>query len=963
MAWVPLGPACIPNGQLGYDLSGRGPVAGRVTCLALDPTDPDNTIYIGTANGGVWRSKDVGKTWTPLMDDKVSMAIGAMMFHPADSNLLYVATGEGNRGGETFFGNGLMIYNVSADTWSLRIEASLQKMRCSQMAMMGSGASTRIVLATAAGVIESINDGVNFTPIPVTGSKAPNGVMAGLQLVAAHAAQPERLYAAVRRDGVYYREGTGAFTQVPQGVPGGLPNTGVDNVIVAVAPSDPSIVYAAIGDKTNFNLIGMFRSIDHGASWTQVTTPSADVKQTFYNFALAIHPTDPATLYFCETRIWKSTNSGQNWEKINEPRNGTPGIHADQHALLIHPTKPNRLWAGNDGGVWYSENAGDTWMHRNRGLQINQYYSLANHPTETIVLVGAQDNGTQRCEGTPAWNLVGFGDGFFVAIDQQDPRYWYRSYVFQPDPAKSELDAIFRSDQSGGADSFTKIVSGIATNDTTDADPFYVPFVIDPKQTNVLYLGTSKLYRTENRGDRWTAIKQMDGTDFTTGNKAANAISAIEVNPKNSNEVYVGTADGRVFHLVRQNDGKFQVNPRPGPFGGELIGDIAVPTTAGNNPPSQKVYVGVGSPRGPGQAPPSLPNGRIFFSDNQGSTWQNRGTPQMNLTIQGFLLGHQENPVNAIITDPSNPAHVYIGCQPGVFKSIDEGANWTAFNEGLPNTAIADLQLHDGRRLLRAATSGRGVWEIPIDAPPTITAVRVHVRDSLVDAASQGQPTPPTAPNPLKPDEQTKAFDSVDLKLDTPSLFSGEYQKPVSTVDYTENGAADFIAFAQFTNEGLRSSKTSKVYVQVHSRGPAPAVDVTVRVFAATKSGSSYPPLDPNFWNDTFSAPESDFVAWKPIGVNQTIPRIPAGQPAVVTWDWEMPFGATDTVGLLTVVAATGDPVAENSFDAEQVARSNRHVALKEVDVALPEAFFVVLGVLLVVGVAAAVTGIAVAAS
>ena len=99
MAWVPLGPACIPNGQLGYDSTGRGPVGGRVTCIALSPTDPDNTIFIGTANGGVWRSNDVGKTWTPLMDDKVSMSIGAMQFHPTQPNLLYVATGEGNRGG------------------------------------------------------------------------------------------------------------------------------------------------------------------------------------------------------------------------------------------------------------------------------------------------------------------------------------------------------------------------------------------------------------------------------------------------------------------------------------------------------------------------------------------------------------------------------------------------------------------------------------------------------------------------------------------------------------------------------------------------------------------------------------------------------------------------------------------------------------------------------------------------
>jgi Sortilin, neurotensin receptor 3, len=952
MAWVPLGPACIPNGQLGYDSTGRGPVGGRVTCIALSPTDPDNTIFIGTANGGVWRSSDVGKTWTPLMDDKVSMSIGAMQFHPTQPNLLYVATGEGNRGGETFFGNGLMIHDTVADTWSLRIQAPLQKMRCSQMALQTTGASTRILLATGGGILESIDDGLNWNVLPVTGAAPSIGVMSALQLVPAQGAQPERLLVGVRWNGIYARTGAGAFAPVPKDVPGGLPSANVDNVAIAVAPNTPSIVYAALGNSSA-GLVGIFRSTDSGATWQPVTPPSADVKQTFYNFVLAIDPTNPATIYFCETRIWKSTNSGVNWEKINEPRNGTPGIHADQHALVVHPTKAQRVWAGNDGGVWYSENGGDTWTHRNRGLQINQYYSLANSPTDTVLLVGAQDNGTQRFEGQPAWNLVGFGDGFFCAIDQADPRYWYRSYVFQPDAAQNELDAIFRSDKAGDVDSFSRIVSGIGANDTTDRDPFYVPFIIDPSQTNVLYLGTSKLYRTDNRGDRWAAVKKTDGTDFTTGNLRANAISAIAVNPKDSNEVYVGTSDGRLFHLVRQGNGQYQVNPRPGPFGGELVGDIAVPKTPGANPPSQSVYVGIGSPRDASQPPPSIAAGRIFFSNNQGAAWQNRGSAQLNQTLQGFLLDHRENPVNAIATDPANPGHVYIGCQPGVFRSVDEGANWTPFNDGLPNTAVADLQFHEGRRLLRAATSGRGVWEIPVDAPPAAGTVTIHVRDSLVDAGRQ--PTPLTAPNPIKPGADVKAFDSVDLKVDTPFPIFGGFQTPKSTVDYTEGGAADFIAFQQFSDDSPRSTTTSRVYVQVQSRGPAPATDVSVRVFAAKKIDGNFAPLDNLFWTNVFDGNAGQFSMWKPIGDKQVLSQIPVALPSVVKWDWETPFDSGDTIGLLTVISAPGDPVAEASLDVEQVVRNNRHVALKEVTVGLPDAFFAVLGILLVVGLAVGV--------
>jgi hypothetical protein len=157
------------------------------------------------------------------------------------------------------------------------------------------------------------------------------------------------------------------------------------------------------------------------------------------------------------------------------------------------------------------------------------------------------------------------------------------------------------------------------------------------------------------------------------------------------------------------------------------------------------------------------------------------------------------------------------------------------------------------------------VWEISVDAPAAADDVRVHVRDSLVDAGTQ--PTPPTAPNPIAPGEEVKAFDSIDLKIDTPFPVFGSFQTPKSTVDYTENGAADFIAFHHFSDDSPRSSKSSRVYAQVHSRGPAPALGVSVRVFAAKKTNGSFPQLDANFWTDVFGGTADAFTTWKPIGL------------------------------------------------------------------------------------------------
>ena len=128
MAWVPLGPACIPNGQLGYDSMGRGPVAGRVTCLALKPDDPDNTIYVGTANGGVWRSTDIGKTWTPLMDDKLSMSIGAMR----SIHLIPIPTSRPAGTAPVRRSSATVLHSNTAPTRSAALQGPLQKMRCSQ---------------------------------------------------------------------------------------------------------------------------------------------------------------------------------------------------------------------------------------------------------------------------------------------------------------------------------------------------------------------------------------------------------------------------------------------------------------------------------------------------------------------------------------------------------------------------------------------------------------------------------------------------------------------------------------------------------------------------------------------------------------------------------------------------------------------------------------------------------------
>lgn len=962
--WFPLGPSCVVDGQLGYESTGRGPVAGRVTAVALAPDDPDHTVYIGTAMGGVWRSTDAGLSWTPMTDNQLSLSVGAMAVEPTagSHHRLYVAAGEGNRGGEIFAGTGVLVYDPTANTWELKRDIGphtwLDNIRSTAIVLDSRPpALMRILVGCTRGLIESTDDGATWNQIPVGPSSNVSSVVfdPGIDPTIA------RLYVAIWGKGIFRQIGNAGFTQVPKGPPDGISNAGnLGRITLALSPSSPLVIYAVCA-ATDGSVLGIYRSFDGADHWHSIPLPSADIKQGQYNVAFAVHPTQLATFLYGETKLWLSENSGADWDLVNEPRDGTEGIHSDQHAVVFNPSDPTKVWAGNDGGVWFSSDGGRHWRDRNRGLHTMQYYALAQHPVhESLLLAGSQDNGTQRFTGHPGWNLVNDGDGFFCAIDPQEPQYWYSSYVFQLDPQKNELQAIYRSNEAGDPDSWDLIVDGISSSDTTPDDPFYVPFVIDPSQTNVLYLGTTKLYRTTNRGGRWRPIKREDdGLDFSTGTTTSQVITAIAVNPRASNVIYVGTADGQFYHLLLMPSGKWKVSqplapvdPLDLPRG--YISDIAVAPDPTTNPP-KKVYVAIGSPHY--GAIDTYAGGRIFSSDDEGAHWVRLGGPALDRTITGVTISHQSNAVNAIAIDPDNPTHVYIGCNSGIFKSDLEGNSWQDCTDNLPNVAVADLQIHAAGRLLRAATIGRSVWErsirVPAAAPP---AVDLFIRDSIVDLGRGTTPSGIT--DPLHPGDQITFHSGADIKLDTPFPVVGGFQTPKSTIDYTPGGAIDYIGFQRLGHDNARRATTSRLYVQILNRGPDDADNVVVRAFYGMKTAAGYVDLPADFWTAFPNSDPSDTTAWRPIGPKREIVKLPQSEPMVVSWDWDVPSGfgtATDIgddVGLFVVVGCASDPVNETRRDVNLVARENKHVALREISVGLPSVVLVGLILVLLGGAA-----------
>jgi hypothetical protein len=430
-------------------------------------------------------------------------------------------------------------------------------------------------------------------------------------------------------------------------------------------------------------------------------------------------------------------------------------------------------------------------------------------------------------------------------------------------------------------------------------------------------------------------------------------ITAIAVSRSNPSIVYVGTADGRFFRLERGADQLWTMVERtaglPAISSADVISDIAIHPTD-----PDRVYVAIGYAHLAWAQLLQVPTGRIFFSVDAGQNWQARGSNQMNVNASGITIDHRANPVNAITIDQDHPTHVYIGCDVGVFRSTDEGANWTAWHENLPNSSVSDLQIHQPSRIIRATMRGRSTWERRLDAPAAVPPlVDLYLRDNPIDVARRD--TPQDEADPLSTTGRVKWHSSVDIKLDAPAFLTGSYQTPASTVDYTPSGAIDYIGFERIEHEDPREQDDARVYVQVQNRGPDVATNVKVRVFFTAKTGDNYPDLPTDFWAAFPDGNSTSPVFWLPIGPAITIPEIRPSEPSVVSWTWTVPHTPGSTVGLLAVVTSAQDPVNEARRAVEDVVRTNKHVALREISPGIPTAAIFVL-VLLGIGVAGIVT-------
>ncbi|HEX4951777.1 MAG TPA: hypothetical protein VF017_00065 [Thermoanaerobaculia bacterium] len=692
---------------------GPAGMSGRVAAIDAVAADP-STIWIGAATGGVWKSVNGGSHWTPVFDREAVHSIGALAISPANPNVVWVGTGEGNLRNSASFGRGVYRTQDGGRTWQhLGLE---QTKRIHRILPHPTDPDTVYVAALGRMWGENPERGVYRTR---DGGKTWQRILhvdekTGAADLVMDPGNPNKLFAAMweyRRWPWFFKSGgpgSGLYLTVDGGetwrkatAKDGLPAGELGRIGVAIAKSDPRVVYALVEAKDS----ALLRSEDGGYTWKTVNK-SVDVSERpFYYADLRVDPERPDRVYRLTGQTDVSNDGGKSFETMI----GWGQLHPDHHALWIHPDDGRLMINGNDGGVGLSHDRGATWRFVTN-LPLAQFYHVRYDLDRPYNLYGGlQDNGSWRGPSSlwemgpirnSHWVEVGFGDGFDTAPDPESSRRGY---------AMSQEGYLIRWDLDNG-ERFA-IRPAAPGPDTALRFNWNAGFAQDPFEPGTIYYGSQFVHKSTDRGNTWTVIspdltgndpekqKQRESGGLTpdvTGAENHTTIITIAPAEREQGVLWVGTDDGRVA-VTRD--------------GGTTWSQVA--DGARGVPPSRGVPEGTWVPHimpsahTPGTAFVVFDNHRrsdlatyAFRADDYGRRWTRIATQG----VDGYAL--------VLLQDPVEPNLLFLGTELGLYVSIDAGKSWLRFRHGLPTASVMDLAIHPREHDLIVATHGRAMYVI-----------------------------------------------------------------------------------------------------------------------------------------------------------------------------------------------------------------------------------------------------------
>jgi photosystem II stability/assembly factor-like uncharacterized protein len=702
--------------------------SGRIADFAVNP-DNHSEYYVAVASGNIWKTMNNGQTFKPVFDNYGAYSIGCLAMDPNNHNIVWAGTGENNHQRALGYGDGVYKTLDGGKSWkNMGLKESRQ---IGMIAIDPRDSQTVFVAAEGSawgpggqrGLYKTTDGGENWSCVLEISEHT------GVNNVIFDPRQPDVMYATSeqRRRHVHTKIGGGPESHVYKSVDGGenwrkiekgLPDVDKGGMGIAISPADPDVLYLIVEAAEDKG--GFYRSTDRGESWAKRSDHNASGQ--YYN-EIYCDPQDVDKVYSMETISKVTTDGGKTWSSL-----GNNNRHVDDHALWVNPDDTRHFIIGGDGGVYTTYDGGKHYFHISN-LPVTQFYrvNVDNEYPFYSVYGGTQDNNsfggpnqTTHSGGVPkgAWYVTLGGDGFWQAIDPENPDIVYSEYQY---------GNSVRYDRKSGEAFLIKPQPG--KGQLSFRWNWNAPLIISPHHNTRLYVAAEKLFRSDDRGASW---KQVSG-DLTRGldrnrwkvmgqywsyeavkkdvsTSLYGTIVSLDESPVKEDLVYVGTDDG-LIQVTEDMETWRKIASFPGVPEYTYVSDIHASKF------DENVIFAAFDNRKRDDF-----KSYLLKSSDKGRTWE---------SITGNL---PEETVHVIEQDFVNPDILFAGTEFGVYVTLDGGKIWTPLKAGIPTIAVRDIAIQEKENDLVLATFGRGFYILDNYAPlreisPEVLEKEAHIFD------------------------------------------------------------------------------------------------------------------------------------------------------------------------------------------------------------------------------------------
>jgi len=715
---------------------------GRTRAAAGVPSQP-NVFYMGQVNGGVWKSDDYGRTWTPIFDSQPTGSIGAIVVAPSDPNIIYVASGEGLQRPDLSVGNGIYKSTDAGKTWTHLGLRDGQQIPALAVDPRDANHLFAAVLGhpygpnAERGVYVSTDGGATWAKSLYVDENT------GASDLAMDPSNPDVLYASLWEA----RQGPWEFANEYSGTHGGIYKSTdegknwrkleqglpkVDQAYVAIAPSDPRRLYATVATGRAVNI---YRSDDAGDNWRRITTDARPANRIGGGDLPVprVDPKNPDIVYSASIVTWRSTDGGQTWTALK----GAPGGD-DYQNIWINPNNPDTILLVGDQGALVSVNGGVTWSSWYNQPTAQFYHGIADNAFPYRVC-GAQQESGSVCVSSRGndgvitfreWHPVGVIEYGYIAPDPRDPDIVYGA-------GRGQVSKWHRNTGE------VEIITPTPRDEKYRADRTQ-PIMFSPIDPGVLYYAANFLFKTTDGGRTWQTIskdltREHPGIPASLGTLAAHdqradkqrgVIYALAPSHRAPGTIWAGTDDGLIW--ITRDGGETWSNITPP----ALTPWSKVTQLESSHFDDQTAYSSVSRFRIDDLTP------YIYRTHDGGKSWQ--------LITAGLP---NDAPIDTVREDPVRKGLLYAGSETSVWVTFDDGDHWQSLQLNLPHTAMRDLWIKDSDLIV--ATHGRSFWILD-----DITPLRQIDGKTAQASAWLGRPAPAwrvrpdtNTDTPIPPDE------------------------------------------------------------------------------------------------------------------------------------------------------------------------------------------------------------------